>query len=325
MNGVGRAFALLISLVGLTLGLAAQVTPAAETAARGSLLSPSERRLLRDFGLPSLEHRAANRGFSLYDAEDEQALGDAVAQQIEATTKLVQDEGLEQYLGGLALKLSTAAHLSHAPRVRIVQSDEVNASALPNGTIYVTTGLVLAADDESELAGVLAHEIAHVTEHHAARSLSRRFLWNVASVAASMFSGGVAGFVAPQAAGAAGSLLALKFDRKSESEADILGSEYLYLAGYDHNGLTKFLARMEQPSSANRSRFGKLLRTHPDAQERIRSTSAALRLLIPADTDEQIVDSSAFQQAKARTAELTDRDGGLPRKPTLHIRTAANN
>ena len=325
MNGAGRTFALAVSLLGLTLGVGAQAAPAAKTATRGPALSRSELRLLRDFGLSGLERRAANHGFSLYDMEDERALGDAVAEQIEATTTLLQDESLDRYLGGLASKLGTAARVGDVPRVRIVESNEVNASALPNGTIYVTTGLVLAADDESELAGVLAHEIAHVTEHHAARSMSRRFLWNVASVAASMFSGGVAGFVAPQVAGAAGSLLSLKFDRRSESEADILGSEYLYLAGYDHNGLMKFLARTQPSPAADRSRFDKLLRTHPDSQERIRSTTAALLLLIPADATGLVVDSSEFQQAKARAAELTDRSGGLARRPRLRIRTAESN
>lgn len=303
----------------------AQVQSPAPITPQGTALSRSELRLLRDFGLPSLERRAANRGFSLYDAEDERSLGDAATEQIESTTQLVRDEILERYLGELAVKLGTAAHLDQALHVRIIESDEINASALPNGTIYVTTGLVLAADDESELAGVLAHEIAHINEHHAARSMSRRFLWNIASVTASMFSGGLAGFVAPQATGVAGSLLSLKFDRRAEQDADILGSEYLYLAGYDQNGLTKFLSRMQQPASADRSRLGKLLQTHPDTAARIRTTTDALRLLLPADDTERIVDTSAFQDARARTAKLTNRDDGLSTRPTLLVRSAEAN
>ena len=170
--------------------------------------------------------------------------------------------------------------------------------ALPGGYIYVNTGLIEFAADESELAGVLAHEIAHVAARHGTRSVSRA---QTANIIASIFIGAMGEKAQAVYAGAslALPLTFLKFSRSFEKQADLLGVQYLYASGYDPLGMVQFFERL---SAAQRSRgnlVSNLFKSHPLTKKRVKLVQEAINQLLP-DRTSYNVTSSEFDRVKAR-------------------------
>src|SRR5262249_22106921 len=181
---------------------------------------------------------------------------------------------------------------------KVVESDEVNAFALPGGFLYVNTGLILAADQEAELAGVLAHETAHVAARHGAETASKEQAVNFASIPL-IFLGGAAGMGARQAAGLAIPLSFLKFTRSQEAEADYLGAQYMYKAGYDPSSLLSFFEKLQAKEKAKPGTMSTLFTDHPPTSARIAAIKHEIATILP-NRDQYMVSTSEFDTVKAR-------------------------
>jgi predicted Zn-dependent protease len=203
--------------------------------------------------------------------------------------------------------------------IKVIESDDVNAFALPGGYFYVDTGLILAADDEAELAGVMAHEIAHVAACHAARSRTRGQLMNMVSLPL-MLVGGPVGYAAYEGLAIATPLTFFKFSRKFEAEADFLGVQYMYKAGYDPQALTSFFEKVRAMEKRHESPVSKAFRTHPQTPDWIAKTQHEIATLLPPEAEYKL-DSSEFEDIKDH---LNKMEGGLQihnaNRPTLKRR-----
>jgi predicted Zn-dependent protease len=189
--------------------------------------------------------------------------------------------------------------------IKVVDTGDVNAFALPGGFFYVDSGLILAADNEAELAGVMAHEIAHVAACHLARENTRGQLMQLASIPL-IFVGGGVGYAAQSLAGLAVPLGFLRFTRGFESEADFLGVEYLYKAGYDPQALTAFFEKIKALEKHQPGTLAKTFDTHPQTPDRIAKTQQEINTLLPAEAEYKL-NTSEFDDVKERLAQLQNR------------------
>jgi predicted Zn-dependent protease len=189
--------------------------------------------------------------------------------------------------------------------IKIVESDEVNAFALPGGFFYVNTGLILAADSEAELAGVMAHEIAHVAARHATKNMTKGQLFNMASIPL-VFVGGPVGYAVQQAAGIAIPMGFLKFSRDAEREADLLGIEYQYKTGYDPNSFVSFFEKIKAQEKSKGNFISKAFATHPMTSDRVKRAQKEIEDYLPA-RPQYIVDTSEFTEIKSRLASMLNQ------------------
>jgi predicted Zn-dependent protease len=205
--------------------------------------------------------------------------------------------------------------------IKVVESDEINAFALPGGFFYVNSGLILAADDESELAGVMAHEIAHVAARHGTEQESKAELINFASIPL-IFMGGVGGFALRQAAGFLIPMQFLQFSRKDEAEADYLGLQYLYKTGYDPSAAVSFFEKLQAKESAKPGSVSKMFSTHPPTGDRIEMSKKNIEDVLPS-REQYVVTTSEFNQIKAQLAQLENRRPSPEEanKPSLRRKT----
>jgi len=253
-----------------------------------------------------------------YSLEKQVAMGRSYAQQVESGSKVINDPVIAEYVNRVGQNLVRNSDALVPFTIKIVDTDDINAFALPGGFFYVDSGLILAADNEAELAGVMAHEIAHVAACHAAREMSRGQLMNLASIPL-IFVGGGIGYAVQSLAGLAMPMGFLKFTRTFESEADFLGIEYMYKAGYDPQALTAFFEKVKALEKHKPGTLAKAFDTHPQTPDRIEKTQKEIDTLLPA-LAEYKVDTSEFQEVKARLTELQNRhkvDGGSVDRPTL--------
>jgi beta-barrel assembly-enhancing protease len=211
--------------------------------------------------------------------------------------------------------------------IKVIDSDEVNAFALPGGFFYVNTGLILAADEEAELAGVMAHEIAHVCARHAMRQLTRSQWANIGSIPL-IFLGGGLGYALRTAAGFGLPITFLQFSRGFESEADYLGVQYMYKTGYDPQSYISFFEKIQAKEKKKPGSLAKAFSTHPQTPDRIENSQKEIATILPAK-DQYIVSTSEFDLVKARLASLENRrklqdDKDNTNRPTLRRTTADN-
>jgi predicted Zn-dependent protease len=252
--------------------------------------------------------------------EKEMALGRQLAAQVERQVKLLNDPVVNEYVNRVEQNIVRNSDARVPFTIKIVQSDEVNAFALPGGYLYVNTGLILAADQEAELAGVLAHETAHVAARHGAETAAKESAMNLASIPL-IFLGGAAGAGARQAAGLAIPLSFLKFTRSQEAEADYLGAQYMYKAGYDPSAMLSFFEKLQAKEKAKPGTVSSLFSDHPPTASRIRAIKEEIQTILPA-RDQYAISSSEFDTVKARLASLQNgrrSDGG--RRPAVRRRS----
>ena len=263
-------------------------------------------------------------GWDWYSLEKEVRMGKEYSMQIEQSMKLIQDPVINEYVNRIGQKLVRNSDAKVPFTIKVVDSDEVNAFALPGGFFYVHAGLILAADEEAELAGVMAHEIAHVAARHATRQMTRAQFANFASLPL-IFVGGGIGYAARELVGIGLPLTFMKFSRGFEAEADYLGLEYMYKAGYDPNAFVNFFEKLEAQEKKKPGSFAKAFASHPQTPDRIQKSQEEITRILPS-RDQYIVSTSEFDQVKARLAALENRhrvDDEKTNKPTLR-RTATN-
>lgn len=270
-------------------------------------------------------NRDVGKGMNRYSIEKEIALGKALAQEVERTSKIVDDPVIAEYVNRVGQNLVKHSDAQVPFMIKVVDSDEWNAFALPGGFFFVNTGLILAAENESELAGVMAHEIAHVAARHGTRQATRAEIVNWASLPL-IFLGGWAGYGVRQAAGLALPLGFLKFSRSFEEEADYLGIQYMYAAGYDPNGLVAFFERTLAKEKRKQGSFSKAFSTHPPTPDRIEKAQREIAQLLPSK-ESYIVTTSDFDLAKNRLQGIENRrtvEEAKSDRPTLKRRTTGD-
>jgi len=263
-------------------------------------------------------------GIDWYSTEKEIAIGKQYAQMIERSMRLVTDPAVTEYVNRIGQNLVRNSDAKVPFTIKVVDDDSVNAFALPGGFFYVNSGLILAADEEAELAGVMAHEIAHVCARHATRGATRAQLANLLSIPL-IFVGGGIGYAAQEAFGLGMPMTFLKFSRGFEAEADYLGLQYMYKAGYDPNAFVAFFEKLEAQEKKKPGTLAKAFSTHPQTPDRIKKSQEEIANILP-PRPQYIVTTSEFDDVKARLAaienrhKLNDKPGN---KPTLR-RTASN-
>jgi len=260
-------------------------------------------------------HRNVGTGVNFYSIEREIAIGRDLARQVEESSKLVSDPEITDYVNRIGQNLVRNSDSRVPFTIKVVDSGEVNAFALPGGFFYVDSGLILAADTEAELAAVMAHEIAHVAARHATKNMTKQQIWNMASIPL-MFIGGPAAYAIAEVASIAVPLGFLKFSRDAEREADMLGLQYDYAAGYDPQAFVQFFEKLKSEEKKKHSNIAKMFSTHPMNSERITAAQDEIRKYLP-DRDSYVVDTSEFDAIKAR---LIAQQGGLK----MHVENGGN-
>jgi predicted Zn-dependent protease len=275
---------------------------------------------IRDLDAVGNRNVGCGRGVgNWYSIERQIAMGKTYAQQVETTSKLVTDPVITEYINRVGQNLVRNSDSQVPFTIKVIDSDDINAFALPGGFFYVDSGLILAADNEAELAGVMAHEIAHVAACHAARENTRGQLMNLASIPL-ILVGGPIGYAGYEAAGLALPMTFLKFSRGFESEADYLGVEYMYKAGYDPQAFTAFFEKVEALEKHKPGSVAKAFATHPQTPDRIQKTQQEINTVLPPEAQYKL-DTSEFEDVKARLSQLENRhkldDRNEPHRPTL--------
>ena len=249
------------------------------------------------------------KGVNFYSIQREMALGKEMAEDVERESELVNDVVITEYVNRLGQNLVRSSNAQVPLTIKIIDSDTVNALALPGGFMFVNTGLILRAESEAELAGVMSHEIAHVAARHGAKQATRREILSYATIPL-IFAGGWAGFAIRQAANLAVPVAFLQFSRATERQADHLGLEYLYKAGYDPRAFVDFFEKIQSLERKRPGTISKLFSSHPTVGSRITSAQRVIQNELK-PRSEYVVDTSEFQKVRARLATLEDRRNGI--------------
>lgn len=272
----------------------------------------------------AIGNRGVGKGLNFYSIEHEIALGKQLAQEVDRQAKFVTDPVVNEYVNRVAQNLVRNSDAQVPFTVKVIDSDVVNAFALPGGFFYVNSGLVLHADEEAELAGVMAHEIAHVCARHGTKQATKGEIIQLASIPAMIFIPySWAGYAIYQGMNFAIPMTFLKFSRDAEREADYLGLEYMYKAGYDPNAFVTFFEKVTAQEKKQPGTIPKAFSTHPPTPDRIEAAQKEIATILPA-RDEYIVSTSEFDLVKRRLQMLQMNlkvSNGKGNKPTLRKKT----
>src|SRR5436190_20586 len=272
----------------------------------------------------AIGNRSVGKGVNLFSLERKISLGKSLAQEVERSSKMIDDPVVTEYVNRVGQNLVRNSDARVPFTIKVIDSDEVNAFALPGGFFYVNSGLILRAQEESELAGVMAHEIAHVAARHGTKNATKGELMQLASIPAMIFIPySMAGYAMYQGLNLAIPLTFLKFSRDAEREADFLGLQYMYKTGYDPNSYVTFFERIQADEKRRPGTIPKVFSTHPPTPDRIENTQKEIARILPAK-QEYLVTTSEFDTVKARlrnimfSRKVTDNAAG---KPTLRTKT----
>ena len=262
--------------------------------------------------------------------EKEVRQGREAAAEVDRQAKFVDDPVITEYINRVGQNIVLHSDAKVPFTIKVIDSDEVNAFALPGGFFYVNKGLLLAADNEAELAGVMAHEIAHVAARHAVENQAKASLLEYAALGASIFIGGIPGMIYQNTAGIGLLGIFMKFSRGAEEEADKLGVQYMYAAGYDPGAMSTMFEKLEAKNKKKPGFISRAFATHPAPPDR-RAAASALAARFP-EREEYVISSSEFQRVKGRLLRLSNarasttgaiqgvEEGGAPGRPTLKRR-----
>jgi predicted Zn-dependent protease len=266
------------------------------------------------YDVDRIGQRGIGDGVNLYSLQKERALGEAMAAAMDRRTKFVADPDVNDYVNRLGQKIARNSDAQCPFTIKVIDSVDLRAFALPGGFLYIDKGLIMEVDSEAELAALMAHEIAHVAARHATRFATRRYAWDMFSIPLSYL--GPAGLGTKQIV----PLSLRKFTRDAELEADLLGIEYQYAAGYDPQAFLEALEKLHSKETQTRARMAKVLpifgllaklplheqiarafSNYPPTEERIQKAQAEISTLLPGRND-YMVDTSEFQEVKAKLA-----------------------
>ena len=249
--------------------------------------------------------REVGKGMNFYSLEKEIALGKGLAQQVEQQSRMIQDPVVTEYVNRVGQNLVNNSDAQVPFTIKVVDSDDVNAFALPGGFFFVNAGLILATESEAELAGVMAHEIAHVAARHGTRNATRAELLNYATIPL-IFLGGPIGFGVRSAASILVPMKFLQFSRGAEREADYLGLQYLYKTGYDPLAFIEFFEKIQAREKSRPGTLAKAFTTHPLTPDRIDAAHKEITTILP-DRPEHVVSTSEYHEVAERLQVLVNR------------------
>src|ERR1700691_227949 len=251
-------------------------------------------------------NRDVGKGVNFYSIEKEIALGKGLANEVERQAKIVDDPVISEYVNRVGQNLVRNSDAKVPFTIKVIDTEDVNAFALPGGFFFVNSGLILKADTEAELAGVMAHEIAHVAARHGTRQATRGEIAQLGMIPVMIMSGGWAGYGIYQAANILIPIGFLKFSRQFESEADMLGLEYMYKTGYDPTAFVDFFEKIETLEKHKPGTMAKVFSTHPMTDDRIRAAQKNIQELLKAKP-EYVVTTSEFNDVKAHLLAMHNR------------------
>jgi len=272
----------------------------------------------------AIGNRNVGHGLNFYSLEHEIALGKQLAQEVERSAKFIDDPVISEYVNRVGQNLVRNSDAQVPFTIKVIDSDVINAFALPGGFFYVNSGLILHADEESELAGVMAHEIAHVCARHGTKNATKGEIVQIGAMVASIFIPySWAGYAMYQGMNFMIPLTFLKFSRDAEREADYLGLQYMYKAGYDPNSFVSFFEKVTVQEKKQPGTIPKVFSSHPPTPDRIEAIQKEIATVLPA-RDQYIVTTSEFDVVKRRLTLINNnikvKDNGSD-KPTLRKRT----
>jgi beta-barrel assembly-enhancing protease len=273
-------------------------------------------------------NRDVGKGVNFYSLEKEIAIGKGLAQQVEKQAKIINDPVISEYVNRVGQNLVRNSDAKVPFTIKVIDSEEVNAFALPGGFFFVNSGLILKADSEAELAGVMAHEIAHVAARHGTRQATRGEIAQLATIPLIIMTYGTwTGYGIYQAASILVPIGFLKFSRGFESEADMLGLEYMYKAGYDPTAFVDFFEKIQTMEKRKPGTMAKVFSTHPPTDDRIKAAQKNIQEILVAKP-EYVITTSEFNDVKSRMLAMHSRrkiDTGDPNKPTLRRSPGSTN
>ena len=242
-----------------------------------------------------------------YSTDSEIKMGKQYADEVEKSTRFITDPVIVEYVNRVGQNIVKNSDCKVPFTIKVIDSDEINAMALPGGFFYVNSGLILAADEEAELAGVMAHETAHVCAHHAAREMTRANYVQIGMVPLIMMTGYTwTGYGIYEAAQLAIPVTFLEFSREFEAQADYLGVQYMYRAGYDPQAFISFFEKIQALEKRKPGLVAKAFSDHPQTPDRIQHTQEEIAQILPA-RDEYTVTTSEFDDIKARLARIENK------------------
>ena len=274
--------------------------------------------------IEKIGERDVGKGWNWYSLEKEIAIGKALAQQVEAQSRIVDNPAVSEYVNRVGQNIVRNSDARVPFTIKVIDAEAINAFALPGGFFFVNSGLILEAEEEAELAGVMAHEIAHVAARHGTRQATRGQLANILTLPL-IFVGGGIGYGARGAASLLVPLGFLKFSRNFEREADYLGLQYMYKTGYDPQGFVTFFEKIQAKEKRRPGTLAKAFRSHPPTPNRIARTQQQIGAL--PGREEHMVTTSEFDEVRLRLEaihyrrRLEDRKSG---RPTLRKSTTAD-
>ncbi|HXW57164.1 MAG TPA: M48 family metallopeptidase [Candidatus Cybelea sp.] len=318
-------------------------TVPAQTAPQTQSTSPAQSPQVNEGQLPQQAHpdvkpgsiddvnaignRSVGKGLDFYSLEHEISLGKQLAQQVDRSAKFIDDPVVNEYVNRVGQNLVRNSDARVPFTIKVIDSDVVNAFALPGGFFYVNSGLILHADEEAELAGVMAHEIAHVCARHGTKQATKGDIAQLAMIPAMIFIPySWTGYAIYQGMNFLIPLTFLKFTRDEERQADYLGLQYMYKAGYDPNAFVSFFEKVEALEKKQPGTIPAVFSTHPPTPDRVEAAQKEIATILPA-REEYIVTTSEFDTVKRRlqmiesNQKLNDKN---PNKPSLRKRTEQN-
>ena len=255
-----------------------------------------------------------------YSTDYEIRMGQSYAQQVEKAAKLITDPVVTEYVNRIGQNIVKNSDCKVPFTIKVIDTDEINAFALPGGFFYVNSGLILNADEESELAGVMAHETAHVCAHHIAKEMTRANYAQIGMIPVMILVGGWTGYGIYEGSQLAIPMAFLKFDREFETQADYLGIQYMYRAGYDPQAFITFFEKIQALQKRKPGLVSKAFSDHPQTPDRILHSQEEIARILPA-RDEYTVTTSEFDDVKARLARIENKrrlsDSKNAKKPSL--------
>jgi predicted Zn-dependent protease len=259
--------------------------------------------------------RNVSKGLNFYSLDQELALGKQLAIEVARQAKIVDDPIVSEYVNRLGQNLARNSDVTFPVTFALIESDEINAFTLPGGHVFINTALFKLSANEAELAAALAHEIGHAAGRHATRQASRNQLIGLGTIPLTIF-GGPAGLAARQAASLAEPMAFLKFSREFENEADLLGLQYLWKAGYDPNASIDLFEALASTERRQPGTVAKLFRTHPLTPDRIEKTQKNIDAILPSQ-NEYVLNTSEYEEIRARLQSLLAKTLDDSKAPTL--------